>query len=270
MMSIKWWFCVGFLFLNFFACCTVLSFRYFYIDLGANDGSSVESFVGVPGRRNVAIDGSGKAPGLSDLTGIMNETSQTNMSVARTATAVWNVIAFEGNPLFNQKLEAKRANLLSEGKVKSYKLYNGTAISVKDGFVDFVLDNNGAGDAGSTLQTDSRSAVGRTLRTPMVDILTLFKTHHIRRQDHVVVKVDVEGHEYDLVRRMIVTGLLDRYIDKLAVEWHHNAFWVFGHPGNVTMYPEQFKKHEVYKRRYESIMWILENSAMQKKLHNWG
>ena len=218
----------------------------------------------------MAVDGSEKAPGLSDLTGIMNASVPSVGQNHTNHTAVWDVIVFEANSLFTERLGSDRARLLAEGKVKSYHLYNGTAISVKDGFIDFILDNNQTGSSGSTLQSDSRSAVGRKISTPMVDIVTLFKTHHIRRQDYVVVKVDVEGHEYDLVRRMIVTGLLDRFIDKLAVEWHHNAWMVYGHPGNATLHPVAFKQHEAYKRRYESIMWILENSEMQKKMLHWG
>jgi hypothetical protein len=40
-------------------------------------------------------------------------------------------------------------------------------------------------------------------------------------------QIDVEGAEYDIMRRLLTAGLHDR-IDLLGVEWHHNNWQVLG------------------------------------------
>ena len=65
---------------------------------------------------------------------------------------------------------------------------------------------------------ESAAANGHVVTVPCVDIVTLFRREHITVDDFVVLKIDVEGAEYDIMRRIIVTGLY-RLVDKLAVEW---------------------------------------------------
>jgi len=61
--------------------------------------------------------------------------------------------------------------------------------------------------------------VGKKVPIRTLDILTFFKKLHVHHDDFVFVKMDIEGFEYDIVRRLIVSGLLSHQIDKIAVEW---------------------------------------------------
>jgi hypothetical protein len=42
---------------------------------------------------------------------------------------------------------------------------------------------------------------------------------NIRHDDFVFLKIDIEGFEFEIVRRLLVTGILEHLVDKIAVEW---------------------------------------------------
>lgn len=69
--------------------------------------------------------------------------------------------------------------------------------------------------------------MGKKVPIQLLDISTLFSKLRIRRDDFVFLKMDVEGLEYDLVRRLLVTGILSNLIDKIAVEWLEMKLNVF-------------------------------------------
>eukprot|EP01035_Chromulina_nebulosa_P038243 gene38243-51655_t len=71
---------------------------------------------------------------------------------------------------------------------------------------------------------------------------------------------------------MVVTGMLDHLVDKIAVEWHHTAFFVFGKPNDVSSsdYKTRLDIHEKYLRKYESIQWMCEEGDLMKKFVSWG
>ena len=156
-------------------------------------------------------------------------------------------------------LESIAANLTLTGKVAKGKvhLFTSTAIFNKDeSNVDFFFDTP-EGDAGSTLMKDSNSISHpkkqftaplpviqirfyvtdltntRERNSPFVfdralDIVTLFrKVLKVRLEDKVVLKIDIEGFEFELLRRMAFHGLL-QFVDDLAIEWHDTNSRVFG------------------------------------------
>ena len=238
----------------------LVSHRNIYIDLGANDGSTVMSFLngGTMTKieeRNAAVEG-----------------FQRNNGSLRTGLDMhdqWEIYVFEANPLYFEQLETQRESLLTTGRVKSYKLFRATAIATFDGFVPFILDNNEDGAAGSTTLGDSMSAVGRTINVTAVDVVTLFR--QFRESDTVVMKMDIEGGEYDLLRRMISRGLM-AIVDRLAVEWHHDNQHVLGEPDDPTKASWRTRKtiHDKYKAAHQHIIWMLQDSDYIHKLSKWG
>ena len=181
--------------------------RDIFIDLGANDGTSVGAF----------IFGS-KQPSF----GIGIDGSHVNRNKLRSnvkGDKSWHVYVFEANNKHTPKLEAQRSLMLDSKAVQSYSLYNGTAISISNGTLQFVLDDPSGGDASSTLMRESKSATHLVRSVPTVDILSLFRDIiNVVSSDYVVMKIDIEGAEYSLLRRIIIQGLLP-LIDKIAIEW---------------------------------------------------
>lgn len=184
--------------------------RNIFIDLGTNDGESILAFVKGLSVGGLATDGSSTLQG--GWAALINSTSH-NMN-----SSSWDVVAFEANDKYSPKIREISTNLLNQNKVHSFRLYGGTAISTYDGQVEFIYDGKWA-SAGSTTMGESRSAIGKKIVVPTIDINTLFhQLEHIRPSDFVVLKIDIEGAEYDLVRRIITSGLW-RLIDRMAVEW---------------------------------------------------
>ncbi len=54
---------------------------------------------------------------------------------------------------------------------------------------------------------------------------------------------------------------------------HHNAYFVFGHPGHNTSepnYQERLDRHFNYKKQYESLVWMAEGLDITWQFQNWG
>ena len=65
--------------------------------------------------------------------------------------------------------------------------------------------------------SDSRSAVGKKMPIRLLDIVTLFRAAKVREEDFVFLKMDIEVLEYDIIRRLLATGILSHLVDKIAV-----------------------------------------------------
>ncbi len=92
------------------------------------------------------------------------------------------------------------------------------AAGTADGRVDFFP---GPSTLGSTLYGDkiTGSISSEPVKVPAVD-LSQFLKDKSRPDDYVVLKLNVEGAEYPILRRMLVDGTL-ALIDRLYVAWHH-------------------------------------------------
>ena len=82
-----------------------------------------------------------------------------------------------------------------------------------------------------------------------------FLAHLVAASEFVAVKLDIEGHEYEVVRHVLLSqprALCD--LDILAVEWHEGGFTASaGLPGNST----------------GVLKWLLEDSSCKVHLFQW-
>ena len=130
-------------------------------------------------------------------------------------SAKWDVYAFEANPLFNSDLEKVEALV---AKNHSVYLFNETAAWTHDGKIDFYLDTGHFW--GSSLDKNHPDVIrsGRKkLTVPCKDISRILKQY--KENDLVVMKIDIEGAEYDLLLDFIKKDVF-KLIDYLAVEFH--------------------------------------------------
>jgi len=190
--------------------------RKIYMDFGANNGESIISVMKSHTRGQTVENPSNNR--ASDGSGDAKDFMKSNSSVL-TSYDNWEIYAFEPNNNYENTLEKVKKQLLNLNNTKACHIFCSTAIGVYNGVGDFILDSpSGAGDAGSTLKSESRSAVGKKISVEVIDVVTFFETERIAEEDYVVVKVDIEGMEYELIRRMILYNVL-RLVDKIAVEW---------------------------------------------------
>jgi FkbM family methyltransferase len=211
--------------------------RKVYIDIGANNG---DSFVdckkfGIPG---MCEDGT------------------------------WDIAAVEANPEYNDILFEKRKSMLDKKLVNSIRLYNATAMdtSGRDS-VDFAIDRTSTG-FGSSLSADSLNFRNKIeskqsqdiIKLPTTTMRTIFEDASIKDRDFVVVKIDVEGFEYDLLPYLIIHGLLHR-IDVLAVEYHDNNIWFY----NGLSAEKVAEFHEQTK----CLKWVVSKAERVKQYMDW-
>ncbi len=57
---------------------------------------------------------------------------------------------------------------------------------------------------------------------PCLD-LAEFISSHVTMDDYLIIKMDIEGAEYDVLEKMMVSDVL-RYVDHIAIEWHSRFF----------------------------------------------
>lgn len=172
--------------------------RNIFIDLGANKGDSIRSFT-------------------------ESEDAQGGNSVKeRGRNGGWEIFAFEANPIFDEKL-INLGNEINKAGLNSIKIFNSTAISTENGWVEFYLDtvNEKQDYWGSSLISNHPDVVASgnlRISVKSVDIHS-FIINNFSRNDYIIIKMDIEGYEFQLFRHMFVKGTID-FIDEIYVEFH--------------------------------------------------
>lgn len=177
--------------------------KYVFIDLGANNGDSVLNFLDLNQRAQ-----GGQIKSLIDINIIKNNS--------------WDIYAFEGNTVFDKQLSAIKQDI--ELKYKKYKifLYNSTLAWTYNGKIDFYVDtvntnNNFWGSSINEKHPDVVRSNKTKINLPCVDIAGIINKYDV--DDVIVVKIDIEGAEYDLIVDFIKKDAL-KLIDYIAVEFH--------------------------------------------------
>lgn len=134
-------------------------------------------------------------------------------------TTRWQVIAFEANPFFNDKLE-KVSEIIQD--LHEIKIYNETAAWTSDGTIVFFIDNvnpdrNYWGSSLNKGHPDVVKSSGANLTVACKDIASVIDQFTV--EDILIVKMDVEGAEYDLLLDFMRKDVM-RLIDYMAVEFH--------------------------------------------------
>ena len=221
--------------------------RNIFIDLGANNGKSIS--LCVEKKHSVGKDGHGDTGGLEGLCEDKN----------------WEIVAFEANPMFSKDLMDLKDFYEKSKAVRKFHIFNETAIGVETGSTILALDDN---ELGLSSSVEPRSAVmrgfngwgSRRIKINMIGISDLFASLDIHKDDFVVLKVDIEGAEFELLRRIVTHGLQSK-IDVLAVEYHDN------NPGFIAGMGEDSVKALGHKK--ECLKWMLDDIKHIKRV-DWG
>lgn len=131
------------------------------------------------------------------------------------------IFLFEANPVFNSALVDAKQKYDSQGI--RVNIFPSTVVDVKDGTRTFYLDNvNGEHDYwGSSTYANHPDAVksgsnGTELTAINISRWLLMNT---LTRDFVVIKMDIEGAEYDIIPHMVEMGVWS-VVDHLLIEWH--------------------------------------------------
>lgn len=177
------------------------SVRNVYIDLGANNGDSILSFFGMNPNKEY--------PSILDAETI----AQKN----------WLVYVFEANPAFNSDIVNVVQRVKSKYTNVTFKIFTETAIWIYNGQVKFYLDTVGRKRVSSSLKETHRGVIRSrkvSVNVTCIDIVSLLS--EFTKEDLVIMKIDIEGSEYEMLAHMIVNNVVE-LVDYLAVEYHNNV-----------------------------------------------
>lgn len=158
------------------------------------------------------------------------------------------------NPRHVPALKKMQKSMLELGAAVAIELYAPTAMSVSGaGTVSFRHDRMGDLEGALSLVEGALSAdAGPAVSVPTKDLVEMFRVAGITAADHVVVKLDVEGAEYELIRHWARTGLL-LLIDDLHVEFH---------AGNRQIFPAEGAAHDAAVKKEAAIHWLFDEMTV--------
>ncbi|KAF9934078.1 hypothetical protein BGZ67_004008 [Mortierella alpina] len=173
--------------------------RYIFVDLGANRADSLEVFLQNPGAK------------------FQYDFPRPSWATHEEA----EIFLFEANPVFNGHL-VKAKEACDERGIK-VTIFPSTVVDVKDTIRTFFMDTvNDAHDYwGSSIYASHPDAVrsgAKGTDLTGVNIATWLLRNTLPR-DFVVVKMDIEGAEYEVIPHMADMGAWV-VMDHLLVEWH--------------------------------------------------
>lgn len=173
--------------------------RYIFVDLGANRGDSLEVFLG-------------------------NPEAKFKFDFPRPEWATYaqaDIYLFEANPTFNTPLIESKEKHQAQGI--NVNVFPSTVVDVRDGTRTFFLDtvNTEHDFWGSSIYANHPDAVashsnGTELTAVNISRWLLMNT---LPNDFVVVKMDIEGAEYEVIPHMADMAVWS-VVDYLLVEWH--------------------------------------------------
>ncbi len=171
-----------------------------YFDLGANNGDSIENFLSMNYLSNGG-DIRSKIP-------------------AQKLKQKWTIYAIEGNSAFDSMLFSLKNKY--KNTIHDIILYNGTVVANYDGFIRFYIDENNqyGNQVGSSIYANHPDIILSkrvNVRKPCVDFSRLLRFYS--QNDFIVVKMDIEGAEFELLIHLIKENVLN-LIDVLIVEYH--------------------------------------------------
>jgi FkbM family methyltransferase len=120
----------------------------------------------------------------------------------------YEIHSFECNPACCKKYKSKYPSLFLYEK----------AVSTSDESIDFYTGKHLSG----SLRNDKLTGniyKAKPILVESVDISSFIKKQ-FSPNDYIVLKIDIEGTEYDILPKMLKDGLFDGYINKLYGEWH--------------------------------------------------
>jgi FkbM family methyltransferase len=192
--------------------------RYIFVDLGANGADSLEVFLQ---RENAKWQYDFPRPDWATHDQAGKHVRSTERLLSLNHASFTEIYLFEANPVFNTALVRAKEKYDTLGI--SVNIFPSTVVDTNDGTRTFFLDtvNTGTDFWGSSIYATHPDVVkSRSNGTELTSInLARWLLMNTLPRDFVVVKMDVEGAEYELVPHMAEMGMWT-VVDHLLIEWH--------------------------------------------------
>ena len=141
---------------------------------------------------------------------------------------------FEANPHFNSALVEAKERYLKKGK--KINIYPSTVVGIKDGTQTLYLDtvNTDNDFWGSSTHADAPDALASQDKAVELTSVNLSRwlLMNTLPQDFVVIKMDIEGAEYEIIPHMAEMSAWT-VVDFLLIEWHFRVLKEGGDPSEA-------------------------------------
>lgn len=198
--------------------------RFIFVDLGANRADSLEIFLGHEGAK-FKYDFPRPDWATYDQAGAYcshafpENSPETLPSLNLTLST--DIYLFEANPHFNIPLVEAKERYRDQGI--NVNIFPSTVVDVKDGTRTFYLDTVNEGNdfwGSSTYAVHPDVVNSHSNGTELTSInISRWLLMNTLPRDYVVVKMDIEGAEYQVIPHMLEMSAW-KVVDYLFVEWH--------------------------------------------------
>lgn len=123
----------------------------------------------------------------------------------------YEIHSFECNPRVISKLQ----------EYKKYTTIHQNALWIRNEELEFYLngDNNTCGGSLRSDKTTGSLKFDQPISIAAIDIVEFIKLN-FKKSDYIILKLDVEGAEYDIIPHLLNNNMFTDYIDKLYIEFH--------------------------------------------------
>ena len=121
------------------------------------------------------------------------------------------VHTFEPNPVYAKGYE----------KLGRHKLHT-KAVWTYDGKIRFYFQENEMSHGHSVCREKGNIDPDKYIEAECIDFGAWIK-NNFSKDDHIIVRMDIEGAEYEVLRHIVQDGSIE-YIDRLLVEFHHRKY----------------------------------------------
>lgn len=129
-----------------------------------------------------------------------------------------DVYMFECNDAHHQTLyDIQKNNKNYNFIIRTEALWN------HDGESDFFISIDQWGDLGCTLDPSKREKLDFSNPKKVKTIKFSDFVNQFEDDDYIVIKLDIEGAEYNVVEDLIQTGVIKK-VNELFIEWHDHFF----------------------------------------------
>jgi FkbM family methyltransferase len=157
----------------------------------------------------------------------------------------FEIHSFEPNP--------KLITVLSKYEGKS--IIHKKAVFTENTTIDFYLGM----DLSSSIRKDKRTGINYKNTPIKVDAIDLseFIKNNFDMQDYIVLKLDIEGAEYDVLPHLLQEDIFDGWVDELFGEWHLNKL------SNITKKQHDDIVQQLNSKGFRMKEWCAETKTIE-------
>ena len=130
----------------------------------------------------------------------------------------YEIYSFEANPNLVPNIQENFNRIANQFPGISINFYN-AALSTTEGLCKFYIADSHY--ASTTRSDKTTGGVNVNSASECVSIDTDSFIKQFNKDDYIILKLDIEGGEYDVLPHLIRGGSMS-YINELLIEWHHH------------------------------------------------